>query len=295
MKFSVNSVTTLQVLLSIIIGSSRIVYVHGFVAVVTSRSKDSSTSPFHYLMMSQIGSNDDGDDDIDERRPIPSRRDVFRNALAVGAAAASSLFPQDNPVLAFDNKISNKYDDRPKRRGPQPKDLGIGKRMTLDGEEYVGLKSCGAAPNCFSSTITLDDDPDHSIPSWKWPSSIESQEVAFDELYQVLKSYQPGQDGVDGGGFEIKTYDPAKGYVYVVYEALKNGYYDDVEFAVLPNAAGSDREIQVRSSSRIGYLDFGVNGKRLNYIAKALRAKGWDAVGVDYKTHEFYAFENERR
>lgn len=62
----------------------------------------------------------------------------------------------------------------------------------------------------------------------------------------------------------------------------------DVEFAVL----GREREVQLRTSSRIGYLDFGVNAKRINYIAKELRAKGWKAEGVDFAKHLFYAEEN---
>ena len=68
------------------------------------------------------------------------------------------------------------------------------------------------------------------------------------------------------------------------------GYYDDVEFVAL---GGADGAVQVRSSSRIGYLDFGVNAKRLNWIAKQLRNKGWDAEGVNLETHQFYKFENE--
>ena len=51
-------------------------------------------------------------------------------------------------------------------------------------------------------------------------------------------------------------------------------------------------EVQVRSSSRLGYLDFGVNAKRLNYIAKKMKEKGWDARGVELKTHLGYAEEN---
>jgi hypothetical protein len=41
-----------------------------------------------------------------------------REALAVGIGFTSALIVQ-SPALAFANKISNKYDDRPKRRGPQ--------------------------------------------------------------------------------------------------------------------------------------------------------------------------------
>ena len=54
--------------------------------------------------------------------------------------------------------------------------------------------------------------------------------------------------------------------------ALKYGFIDDVEFAL----DDSESVVQVRSASREGYLDFGVNGKRLNWISAKLRAKGAD-------------------
>merc|ERR1719437_122673 len=62
----------------------------------------------------------------------------------------------------------------------KPKDLGISKRMDISGDEYQGLKHCGAAPNCFVSTDSAEDDPDHSIPSWKWPEDFgDDSEKAF--------------------------------------------------------------------------------------------------------------------
>ena len=165
--------------------------------------------------------------------------------------------------------------------------MGIATRSNLAGDdEYLGLKNCGAAPNCFCSTIDPQEDPDHWIPAWKWPAGYDKTK-AFQELYEVLKAYPPGQANVDGGGFQFQTVDTDKGYIYVVYEALKNGYYDDVEFAYLDDA------VQVRSSSRIGYLDFGVNAKRMNWIAKQMQKRGWDAQGVDLKTHQGYALENQ--
>ena len=145
------------------------------------------------------------------------------------------------------------------------------------------------APNCFCSTDSLADDPDHNIPPWKWPADkFPTREDAFQQLYEVVAAYPPGQSNIDGGGFDIVTYDPKAGYLYVQFESLKNGFIDDVEFAII----GDDEKVKVRSSSRLGYLDFGVNAKRLNYLAKALREKGWDAVGVDMKTHRGYAEEN---
>ena len=179
----------------------------------------------------------------------------------------------------------------------QPKGLGIATRVGLSGDEYQGLKECGAAPNCFCSTDSIEDDPEHSIPSWKWPKSISNKSQAFQELKAVIDAYKPGQSKIDGGGFEVKTYDPEKGYIYAQFESLKNGFIDDLELVYIPEEASSgssdNNSVQVRSSSRIGYLDFGVNAKRINYIAQMLREKGWDAVGVDFSTHQEYAIQNQ--
>jgi uncharacterized protein (DUF1499 family) len=158
----------------------------------------------------------------------------------------------------------------------------------------MGLKPCGPAPNCFVSSTSLQEgenedrglDYDHSIPPWKWPVSMDKRQ-AFDNLVSTLKMYPPGQSSIDGGGFKFITNDPAAGIVYMQFESLKNGYIDDVEFAFL------DGELQVRSSSRLGYLDFGVNAKRLNCIARLLRENGWYAPGVDFKTHQNYVIQNQ--
>ena len=160
------------------------------------------------------------------------------------------------------------------------------------GDEYVGLKNCGAAPNCFCSTDSPEDDPDHYIPAWIWPKELDKTQ-AFGQLEETIKAYEPGQGGVDGGGFQIVQSDTKKGYIYTQFEALKNGYIDDFEVAYIQGAPGGERAVQVRSSSRVGYLDLGVNAKRINFIAKNLRSKGWDAVGVDYDTHRNYAIQNE--
>ena len=176
------------------------------------------------------------------------------------------------------------------------------------------------APNCFCSTDNIEDSPDTNIPPFKWPADkFSSQEDAFQQLYEVVQAYQPGQNNIDGGGFDIVKFDPKVGYIYVQFESLKNGYIDDLELAVVGDAKDNNA-VQVRSSSRLGYvsltlllyyvssfclcisyviafylhykLDFGVNAKRINYLAKDLRAKGWDAPGVEFATHKGYAEEN---
>lgn len=211
-----------------------------------------------------------------------TRRHVFQSLMT-----ASIVVLPTTSAVAFDNRINDNYNDRPKQRGSMANDLGVRKRKDNFGEPYVGLKPCGPGPNCFCSTDpNNEDDPEHYIPGWKWPSSVTSEEDAFKQLEAVLSEYQPGQGNVDGGGFKIITSKP--GYIYVQFESLKNGYIDDVEFATVEGMNG----IQVRSSSRLGFLDFGVNAKRLNYIADALRRKGWDAEGVDFKTHPEYVALN---
>ena len=107
------------------------------------------------------------------------------------------------------------------------------------------------APNCFSSTDPIGDSPETNIPPFKWSTSkLSSRDDAFNQLHEVVKAYEPGQSNIDGGGFDIVTFDPKAGYMYVQFQSLKNGFIDDVEFA----AIGDSNEVQVRSSSRLGYV-----------------------------------------
>jgi uncharacterized protein (DUF1499 family) len=230
---------------------------------------------------------------------INSRREYLTKSLATLSLILSTTTILPAKSNAFENKISNQWDDRPKRRGPQPKDLGVlSTRKDMVGEQYTGLKSCGPAPNCFCSTDDAEDDPDHSIPSWSFPKNL-SKEEAFKQLEEVLNKYVPGQGNIDGGGFKVVTVDVSKKYyIYAQFEALKNGYIDDFEVAYIPSlsVAGDNNDgnsVQVRSSSRVGYLDFGVNSKRVNHIAKMMRDLGWNAPGVEYGKHKGYYAENQ--
>jgi uncharacterized protein (DUF1499 family) len=165
-------------------------------------------------------------------------------------------------------------------------------RKDIVGEKYLGLKHCGSAPNCFCSTDDYEDDPDHNIPAWIWPKDFgDDKEKAFQQLSQVINAYPPGQGNVDGGGFKVIREDPKKGYIYSQFESLKNGYVDDLELAYIDGMG--ERAVQVRSSSRIGYLDYSVNAKRLNYIANELRSMGWEAMGVQVQSHQNYFIQNE--
>ena len=102
----------------------------------------------------------------------------------------------------------------------------------------------------------------------------------------ALRPLRPGNENIDGGGFKIIQADPVKRYYYVQYESLRRGFIDDLEIAV-----NDDSTVQIRTSSRIGYLDFQVNAKRLNYIAKLLASsdvKGFEYNPITAKTHPDY-------
>ena len=208
-----------------------------------------------------------------------SRRVLLGSALATLAS----------PALAFDNAIPDyaKYADKPKRKGTPPNDLGVAKR-TVEGVDFdtitfQGLRDCDGKPNCFSTTGDVELETrilkgvDTLIPKWVPPAG---DAAPFKTLVKAVKAYIPGQGFVDGGGFKVVK--ETDSYLYVQFEALKKGYIDDVEFAVAADG------VMVRSSSRVGQTDFGVNACRLNYIAASLRKEGWTIAEITPKTHSDY-------
>ena len=211
--------------------------------------------------------------------PLPSsRRAVMHGVTQCCAAVFAAAAP---PALAFDNGVSDMalYAGTAKKTGTPPPDLGLRDRTLPSSRSAQGvLRACDAAPNCFSTAA--EGDEAHSLPVWRPPSP----DTALAELLDALKSYSPGQSGIDGGGFNVVRSTPT--YVYVEFESLRYGFVDDVEFA-LGGPAGTGT-VQVRSASRLGFLDLGVNAKRLNYLAAKLRAKGWAAPSISPATHPVY-------
>ena len=182
-------------------------------------------------------------------------------------ATAGLLSTLAGPATAFENGIPDMalYSNLTKSPGAQPA-LGL--------QRNGKLAICDYAPNCFS---TSGDDA-HLLKPWRPKAGSD----AMAELVETIRAYPPGQDRVDGGGFSIVT--ARADYLYVQFESLKMGFIDDVEFAV------GDGLVQVRSSSRLGFLDLRVNAKRLNWIAGQLRAKGWSAPAITKEDFPDYFF-----
>merc|ERR1711871_1116821 len=116
------------------------------------------------------------------------------------------------------------------------------------------------------------------MSAWAWPAGTSKTDAAK-LLRTALDAYpQEGQDGVDlGGGSYAVDQLTDKGYARLEFKSgigkfakFFNGgkpFIDDLEVEI-----GSD-SVNVKSASRVGDGDFGVNAKRLNYIAAALRSK----------------------
>ncbi|OLP98261.1 Kinesin-like protein KIF18B [Symbiodinium microadriaticum] len=152
--------------------------------------------------------------------------------------------------------------------------------MLLLGAETAtaDVSACNpGANNCWS---TLSTDKTKMSP-WKWPAGT-SKADAVSQLKAAIDAYpQAGQGEVDLGGYSYAVDTLAdKGYARLEFKSgignfarFFNGgqpFVDDFEVSV------GDSSVAVKSASRLGDSDFGVNAKRCNYIAAALRAKGWE-------------------
>lgn len=118
----------------------------------------------------------------------------------------------------------------------------------------------------------------------KWtPPPGTSKDEAIASLRDALNAYpQEGQADVDGGGWAIAEDNLAgSGTARVEFKSSGKGnfakffnggkpFVDDLKLEVEDSGV-----VQVKSQSRVGDSDFGVNKKRTDYIGNTLKAKGW--------------------
>ena len=183
-------------------------------------------------------------------------------------------------VVAHGSELKYK---QPRTAGPKPTDLGpvgSGLRPCIDGK-----------PHCFSSSkeTFADSDLYDADGASEWlvaPFTFDKPLAeATADVKAAIASYPPGQRGVDGGGFRLtdERNDGKVSYVYVQFESRRKGFIDDMEFAL------SSGVCNVRTSSRLGYLDAGVNAKRWNWFASTLgKQSGWKTAPLLSKGHEEY-------
>ena len=119
-----------------------------------------------------------------------------------------------------------------------------------------------------------------------WTVPTGTKDVA-DKVLELLKSYPlEGQSDIDKGGWTIVKEGSDDGSILLEYKSgignfakFFNGgkpFVDDFTVQVTGNT------IDIRSASRIGDSDLGVNQKRLQYLVTKAREMGWDAPDPKY-------------
>lgn len=125
--------------------------------------------------------------------------------------------------------------------GTRPTNLGVN-----DGQ----LAACPGTPNCVSSQ-TDSSDTGHYIEPFACPLSAAE---AIAKLQSIIESMPRTEI--------ITTTDT---YLYAEFTSKLMGYVDDVEFDV----DSANTIIHVRSASRLGRSDLGVNRQRVEAIRSA--------------------------
>jgi uncharacterized protein (DUF1499 family) len=124
-----------------------------------------------------------------------------------------------------------------------------GKRPTTIGLQAGRLAPCPSSPNCVCS---YDSDELHKIDPLRYSST---PAAAWAALKQTIESLE-----------RTKIITATPDYLYAEFSSKLMGFVDDVEFYLDP-AAGV---IQVRSASRLGQSDLGVNRQRIELIRSQL-------------------------
>lgn len=122
-----------------------------------------------------------------------------------------------------------------------------GKRPTNLGIQDGKLAVCPASPNCVNSQ-TVSTDREHSIAPLQYTST---PAAAIATLKTVIEGME-----------RTKIITEEENYLYAEFTSALMGFVDDVEFYLVPE----EGVIHVRSASRLGQSDLGVNRKRVEAI-----------------------------
>jgi uncharacterized protein (DUF1499 family) len=109
------------------------------------------------------------------------------------------------------------------------------------------LAPCPESPNCVSS---LSEDKSHYVEPLTYMATLEE---AREKLISIIHSMKRS---------EIITAE--MNYIHATFKSALFGFVDDVEFSF----DDQRKIINVRSASRTGYSDLGVNRKRVEEIRR---------------------------
>lgn len=127
--------------------------------------------------------------------------------------------------------------------------FGCSSTKPLLGINEGKLAPCPSTPNCLNSQVSGDDT--HQIDSIVYPGTLSEAHTA---LVQILESED-----------HAKTIESESNYIHVEYTSTFFQFVDDVEFYLVEERPDKT-QIHIRSASRIGRSDFGVNRTRIERI-----------------------------
>ncbi|MCB1193771.1 MAG: DUF1499 domain-containing protein [Leptospiraceae bacterium] len=122
--------------------------------------------------------------------------------------------------------------------GTKPMNIGI-----KEGK----LTQCPKTPNCVCSEYDQND-AEHYIQPIVYSSELETARVKLKSIIESLE--------------RTKIIKEESDYIYSEFTSKIMRFVDDVEFRF----DDSNKQIHIRSASRIGRKDFGVNRKRIENI-----------------------------
>ena len=124
-----------------------------------------------------------------------------------------------------------------------------GKRPDNLGVQSGKLTPCPGTPNCVNSQSA---DPEHAIAPLSYKTTPQE---AMADLKAVVENME-----------RTNIITESNNYLYAEFKSALMGFVDDVEFFL----DESKNVIQVRSASRLGKSDLGVNRKRVEAIRENL-------------------------
>jgi len=128
-----------------------------------------------------------------------------------------------------------------------------GKRPANLGVSDSGLSPCPASPNCVSSDAS---DISHAIPPLQLAVPANEGWKTARELVSRLP--------------RTRIVNETSGYLHAECQSALFGFIDDLELDLRP----AENVIAVRSASRMGHSDLGVNRRRVEALREALGNRG---------------------
>lgn len=128
-----------------------------------------------------------------------------------------------------------------------------GKRPSNLGVSDTGLAPCPSSPNCVSSDAS---DADHRVEPF-------ALLAAPDDAWRAVREEVEGLP-------RTTIAQTTASYLHAECSSTVFGFVDDLELQL----RASDGVVAVRSASRVGHSDLGVNRRRVARLREALRVRG---------------------